>query len=125
MVDINLAIDAYSYQGGNRIGRLQAICADSTVAAETLAAEISGLQEGIYELVRARAGADGLPRAQVEQVARQYLAEARPDVNEVGLHGLLRYVIWIGWHDGWLQLDSKTAEPAAAADPARKAGPGS
>ena len=114
-MDINAAIDAYSYQGGNRLGRLQAICADSSIA-ETLAAEISGLQEGIYELVRARAGADGLPRAQVEQVARQYLATARSDVNELGLTGLLRYVIWIAWHDGWLQLGSKIAEPGAAAD---------
>ena len=104
MVDINAAIDAYSYQGGNRLERLQAICADDSTA-EALAAEISRMQEGIYELVRGRAGADGLLRAQVEQVAREYLAGARPEVDEVGLYGLLRYVIWIAWHDGWLQLD--------------------
>ena len=115
MVDINAAIDAYSYQGGNRSERLQAICADGSLA-ETLAAEISGLQEGIYESVRARAGADGLPRVQVEEVARQYLAAARPDVNELGRNGLLRYVIWIAWHDGWLQLSSKSAVTGAAAD---------
>lgn len=110
MVDINAAIDAYSYQGGNRIGRLQAICADDAIA-ETLAAEISSLQEGIYELVRARAGADGLPRAELDGVARQYLASARPDVNELGLDALLRYVFWIAWHDGWLQLGDQCAEP--------------
>jgi hypothetical protein len=110
VVDINLAIDVYSHQGGNCLKQLQAICADSSVT-EALAAEISGLQEGIYELIRAQAGTDGLPRAQVEQVARQYLASARRDVNEVGLNGLLRYVFWIAWHDGWLQRDGKKAEP--------------
>jgi hypothetical protein len=104
--DINAAINAYSYQGGNRPDRLQAVCAHAP-AADKLATEISGLQEGIYELVRARAGADGLSRAEVEQVALQYLAATRPDVNEIGVHGLLRYVIWIAWHDGWLRFDDK------------------
>jgi hypothetical protein len=116
VVDINAAIGAYSHTGGNRIERLQALCAESPVAAEALAAEVSALQEGIIEQVRARAGVDGLSRAQVEQVARQYLAAARPEVNEGGLHGLLRYVIWIAWHDGWLQLSNK-AEPPAAPNP--------
>jgi hypothetical protein len=122
VVEINAAIDAYSYQGGNRLGRLQALCTESSLA-ETLAAEISGLQEGIYELVRARAGADGLPRAQVEQVAREYLAAARPDVTELGLDGLLRYVIWIARHDGWLQLGSSATEPGAGADRDPESGP--
>gem|GEM_PF-4008306 len=54
------------------------------------------------ELVYSQSGADGLLRTD-RATARQYLAEARPDVNEVGLDGLLRYAIWLAWHDGWLR----------------------
>jgi hypothetical protein len=74
---------------------------------EALAAEISGLQEGILELVRAeaRARSKGLSMTEIAQVARQYLASVKPEVNEVGLHGLLRYVVWLAWHDGWLRRE--------------------
>jgi hypothetical protein len=105
-VDINAAIEAYSHAGGNRIERLRAICADS-VETETTESEIRTLQEGILEQVREQAGADGLTREHIEQIARQFLA-VRPEVNEDGLDGLLRYVIWIAWHDGWLQLHRRT-----------------
>ncbi len=109
MVNINTAIDAYSYQGGNRLERLRTVCADSTGAADRLAAEISGLQEDIYALVRERVGETGdrLSRAEIEQLAQEHLAASRPDIDAGGLHSLLRYVIWIAWHDGWLRRDDK------------------
>jgi hypothetical protein len=107
VVNVNTAIDAHSYQGGKRLERLRAVCADSPGDADVLAAEISGLQEDVYALVRARAGAKGLSRAEIEQLAREHLAAVRPDVDEGGLHSLLRYVIWIAWHDGWLRRDDK------------------
>lgn len=94
-MDINAAIDAYSHAGGNQMESLLALCAGNWLVADALAAEISNSQEGIMESVRSHAGADGLPQAEIEQLARQYLAEARPHVNEVGFDGLLRYVIWL------------------------------
>ena len=106
-MDINAAIDAYSHVGGNTIRPLQELCGGGSIVAERLAAEINELQESILELVRARSGANGLSRAQIEQLARQYLAGVRPDVNDVGARGLLGYIVWIAWHDGWLRVDSK------------------
>jgi hypothetical protein len=99
-VDINGAIELYSHAGGNRLDRLQEHC--DAGAAVKLAEEISNLQEGILTLVRSCSGPDALTRLEIHQVARQYLAEASADVTEDGLDGLLRDVIWIAWHDGWL-----------------------
>jgi hypothetical protein len=99
-VDINTAIDAYSRAGGNRIEPLQALYSRDPTSAKALAAEISNLQESIMDLVRSRAGKVGLAAAEIEQLARQYLATTKPEVNEVGLRGLLQYVTWLAWHDG-------------------------
>jgi hypothetical protein len=107
VLNINTAIDAYSYQGGNRLERLRTVCADSPGAVDSLAAEISGLQEDVYALVRERAGAEGLSRAEIGQLAQEHLAAARPDIDAGGVDSLLRYVIWIAWHDGWLRRDDK------------------
>ena len=105
VVDINTAIDAYSYQGGNRPERLRAVCADSPGAVDGLAAEISGLQEDLYALVRKRVGetGEGMSRAEIGQLAQEHLAASRPDIDAVGRDALLRYVIWIAYHDGWLR----------------------
>ena len=104
MADINDAIEVYSHAFGNRIEPLRALCA-SNDGAEALATEIRELQESILELVRLQSGPDGLPQAQIVQLARQHLADRKPAVNEVGFHGLMRYVIWVAWHDGWLHRE--------------------
>jgi hypothetical protein len=68
-MDINAAIEAYSSAGGNRIAPLEQLCRCSSVTAAMMAAEISTLQENILDLVRARSGANGLSRPQIEQIA--------------------------------------------------------
>jgi len=106
-VDINAAIDAYSQSFGNRVKPLRGLCADASTA-DKLAAEISALQQAIVDLAWSRARDVGLSMGEIEPLAREYLATARPDVNEVGLRGLLRYVIWFAWHEGYLRGSSKT-----------------
>jgi hypothetical protein len=101
--DINGAIDCYSQSFGNRIEPLRQLCRDPEMA-DHLAAEICALQSSIVDLVWSRAGEVGLSMHEIEQVARECLA-TRPEINEIGLNGLLRYVVWLAWHEGYLRRE--------------------
>jgi hypothetical protein len=101
-VDLNTAIDAYSQSFGNRLEPLRALC-DDDATAEKLGAEIGAVQEAIIDLVRERAGEDGLPMDGIVQVGREYVCAADLPINECGLQALMRYVVWYCRHEGYLQ----------------------
>jgi hypothetical protein len=102
-VSINAAIDVYSNSGGNLIELLRVLCGGDSIATETLAAQITKLQSDIFEIVRSRSGELGLSVAEIESVGWEYLTASRAGVDEIGFRGLMRYVIWIAWHDGFLR----------------------
>jgi len=120
-MDINAAIDAYSQSFGNRIEPLRNLCGKAPTAHER-AAEIDALQQAIIDLVWSRAGDAGLTMGEIEQLAREYLSAARPDVNEIGLRGLLRYVIWFAWHEGYLRQAQHVRTNKALQRPGRHRG---
>lgn len=108
MVDINAAIDAFSHALGNNIEPLKALCRADSNDVEPIAASIVKLQDDIFDLIRSRSkrSKDGaLPLSEIEQIAREYLAAANPEVNELGYRGLMRFIVWMAWHDGWLQRE--------------------
>jgi hypothetical protein len=105
-VDINQAIYVYSHAGGNRPDSLREYCS-ACGAAESpaaVAARIDGMHEAILDIVRERAGPDGLTNQQIERIARKWASKSEPEVNDAGIHALLQYVIWIAWHDGYKRL---------------------
>ena len=101
-MNLNTAIDAYSQSFGNRLEPLRALCRDDALA-DRLAAEIVGVQEAIIDLVRDRAGDDGLPMDVIVQFGREYVSASGLPINEGGFQTLMRYVVWYSWHEGYLR----------------------
>jgi hypothetical protein len=81
---------------------LRTLCGEASTA-ENHAAEIRALQEAVIDLVRQQAGDDVLPMDKIVKIGRKYLSVTRPQINEAGLQGLMRYIIWYSWHEGYLQ----------------------
>ena len=101
-MELNTAIEAYSQSFGNRLEPLRALCKDDALA-DKLAAEIVAVQEAIIDLVRDRAGDDGLPMDAIVQVGREYVSTAGLPINDSGLQSLMRYIVWYCWHEGYLR----------------------
>lgn len=104
--DINAAIEAYSHSMGNRIEELAEYCAEHGVAereAEIMAA-IDKLQGDVLELVLDRARADGpLSGPDIEVLAIEHCRTHAPEVGEVGVRALLRWIVWMAWHEGCMK----------------------
>jgi hypothetical protein len=105
VVNINAAITAYSHSGGNCNEALRPLCHSDKSAAAKLAALINELQGDIFDLVWSRSEAGALSAAQIEQIASAYLAEKKPEleIDDIGVSGLMRYIIWMAWHEGCLR----------------------
>jgi hypothetical protein len=104
-MNINHAIQADSNSLGNRMDALnesctQAGCADSAPA---VAERIRRMQNAIFALVCQRAPEPAtVTMPEIEQIARDWLASNETAVDEAGLNGILRWVVWMAWHEGYL-----------------------
>lgn len=104
--DINAAIEAYSHSMGNRIEELAEYCADHGVTereAEIMAA-IDRLQSGVLELISARAQAGGpLAGPEIEALTIEHCRAHAPEIDEAGVRALLRWIVWMAWHEGCMK----------------------
>ena len=104
--DINTAIDAYSHSMGNRREALAEFCGTrGLVDRETeIRAAIDKIQGDIFDLISRMARERGpLSADEIEKVTVGHCGRHYPDVNESGVRGLLRWIVWMAWHEGCMQ----------------------
>ena len=92
-LDKNLAIERYSWPGGNRMDLLSVYCAqvDYSGDARVLATEIEELQGAIWAKILRISGPYGLSRSRLRRIVRTHLTKNIRWVDELGFLGLIRW----------------------------------
>jgi hypothetical protein len=106
MFDKNAAIEAYSAPFGNKPDHLRDYCHETRFSGdvELLAKSIRQIQDAIFDEIWRRSETQPLMPEEMESVARDYLAEHEPWVNDRGVAGLLQWIAWMSWHEGCVRL---------------------
>lgn len=92
-LDKNLAIERYSWPGGNRMDLLAVYCAQAGCSGEArvLATEIEELQGAIWAKILRISGPYGLSRSRLRRIVRTHLTKNIRWVDELGFLGLIRW----------------------------------
>ena len=104
--DINLAIDAYSHSMGNREEALAEFCAEHSIADQMagIQATIDELQGDLFDQIWALTRDNGpMTGDEIEALAERHCSERAPAVNSDGIAALMRWAVWMAWHEGCLR----------------------
>ena len=104
--DINAAIEAYSHSMGNRPEELAEYCAEQGVAErETeIRAAIEAIQGDVFDMIWEKTRVSGpMSAAEIETLASQHCQASAPEVDESGVRSLLRWIVWMAWHEGCMK----------------------
>jgi hypothetical protein len=104
-MDINAAIQAYSHSFGNRMEELLRMCDGDQKRADTWAEPVRMMQDDIVNLICAQSERRQLSAIEIEHIASVYLSAHAPEVTKQGLRGLMDYVGWMAWHEGYLATE--------------------
>lgn len=104
--DINAAIEVYSHSMGNRPEELAEYCAEHGVAErETeIRKTIEAMQGEMLDKISERMRVSGpMSAAEIETLAAEHCGASVPEVDAAGVRGLLRWIVWMAWHEGFMK----------------------
>jgi hypothetical protein len=113
MFEKNAAIQAYSAAFGNNLKRLEAYCREVGYAGDVtaFAASIQQLQAEIFDEIWRLSEQRKLSQDEMVAVARQYVSEHEPGIDETGLNGLMQWVAWMSWREGCIEIPAQHKQP--------------
>ena len=104
--DINAAIEAYSHSMGNRPEELAEYCAEHGVAEREneIRTAIETMQGEVFDTISKRTRTSGpMSATEIETLATEHCRVSVPEVDEAGVRGLLRWIVWMAWHEGCMK----------------------
>ena len=104
LTHINQAIDVYSHSLGNRSEALAEYCQAQGLSLNEIKAKIDGIQHEVFERVWENTGNTGpLSSKEIELVTREVCRDASLGIDDAGIAGLMRWLVWMAWHEGCLK----------------------
>ena len=100
--NINTAINAYSHSMGNQFDVLIEHCGSEK--ADEFKKTIDQIQNEIFDIIWKSTDNNNLLTAgEIEEIATEYCNEKHNEIDASGIDGLLRWLIWMAWHEGCLK----------------------
>jgi hypothetical protein len=63
------------------------------------------MQRAIFDTISESSQHGPLGLQQIEKLARDFLIKHHNEITEVGTNAILRWVVWMAWHEGCLKYD--------------------
>lgn len=86
---------------------LLSICDGDQNSADKWAERVRTMQGDILNSIGSQSERRQLSATEIENIAIVYLSAKAPEVNNQGLRGLMNYVGWMAWHEGYLATEKK------------------
>jgi hypothetical protein len=107
-IDKNQLLNIYSYHFGNKEKDLFDYGSRNGIKnINDIIDEFSSIQNELFNYFWKRTGPNiQLTDEEIKQQAKEYCNNKYKWINEVGMEALLRWLIWMGWHEGLMKNEA-------------------